>query len=114
MIGMEKSLIIQQLHTWLRYDFDERNVHRGVRWLQVPYVSIDHSRRSWREVFPFWPEGTIRSLLGELENAGILRCKIVSEPTDDLGPWYTIEYDCIKPGSHSVPGHHSTGAQESE
>ncbi|ETA73482.1 hypothetical protein [Ligilactobacillus equi] len=88
MIGLEKAVIVQQIHYWLQ---KKNNFHDGRYWV---YNSIG----KWREEqFRFIKsKNTLSKYLKELENDGILITGNYNKMKFDRTKWYTIDYDVLK------------------
>lgn len=84
LIGLNESIILQQLHYWLQKSTHERD---GRRWIYNTYAD-------WEEQFPFWSLSTIRRTIGKLEKEGlILSTTNFNKLGIDNTKWYTIDYD---------------------
>lgn len=82
-IGLNESIIVQQLHYWLlesKHDYD------GFHWIYNTYSA-------WKEQFPFWSDKTIRRTITKLENEGIIITGNYNKLPIDKTKWYRIDYD---------------------
>lgn len=94
-IGLNEALFLNQLHYWLR-----RSDHHveGRTWV---YNTYDE----WREQFPFWSVMTIRRIVGNLEERGlVLSTTRFNAMKIDKTKWYAIDYDALNRLSKS-PDH---------
>jgi len=82
-IGLNESIVVQQLHYWLE---KSENVHDGYKWVYNTY-------EDWREQFPFWSESTIRRIITKLEKIGIIVSANFNRSKIDKTKWYRIDYD---------------------
>ena len=122
-IGLNEAIVLQQVFYWLGGD-RKPHVRDGRRWVYNTY-------EGWREQFPFLSERTIRRMIRELEQEGLLESAFFADHPEhrhlDHTKWYTINFDrlaalqsadpiaaCVPPqGTGSVPleadkRHHST------
>ncbi len=63
-IGLNESIVVQQLHYWLE---KSENVHDGYKWVYNTYAD-------WQQQFPFWSESTIRRIDYQARENGYYRC----------------------------------------
>ncbi|KQC48507.1 replication protein [Geobacillus sp. Sah69] len=82
-IGLNESIVVQQLHYWLE---KSENVHDGYKWVYNTY-------EDWQEQFPFWSESTIRRIITKLEKIGIIVAANFNRSKIDKTKWYRIDYD---------------------
>lgn len=82
-IGLNKSIVIQQMHYWLiRSD----HVFEGKRWI---YNSVT----DWLEQFPFWSRSTLTRIIDDLEADNLLFVGNFNKIAMDRTKWYSINYD---------------------
>lgn len=82
-IGLNESIIIQQLHYWLNksnHEYDQ------VKWI---YNSI----REWHEQFPFLSQRTIERAMAELKKKGLIITANYNKMKADRTLWYSIDYE---------------------
>lgn len=82
-VGLKKAMILQQVHYWLNHS---DNHHDGETWVYNTYSQ-------WHEQFPFWSERTVRRVIKNLEDDGLL---VSTQPFLDQGQsvkWYRIDYE---------------------
>ncbi|MFC0299124.1 DnaD domain-containing protein [Geobacillus jurassicus] len=82
-IGLNESIVVQQLHYWLE---KSEHVHDGYKWVYNTYGD-------WQEQFPFWSESTIRRIITKLEKMGIIVAANFNRSKIDKTKWYRIDYD---------------------
>jgi DnaD/phage-associated family protein len=82
-IGLNESIVVQQLHYWLE---KSENVHDGHKWVYNTY-------EDWQKQFPFWSESTIRRIITKLEKLGIVVAANFNRSRIDKTKWYRIDYD---------------------
>ncbi|NNV07520.1 DnaD domain protein [Geobacillus sp. MMMUD3] len=82
-IGLNESIVVQQLHYWLE---KSENVHDGYKWVYNTY-------EDWQAQFPFWSESTIRRIITKLEKIGIIVAANFNRSKIDKTKWYRIDYD---------------------
>lgn len=90
MLGLEKAVILQQIHYWLQKK-NKSNYHDGHYWV---YNTV----KNWRdEQFRFIKsEKTLSKYLKELEADGILLTGNYNKMKFDRTKWYTIDYEVLK------------------
>lgn len=81
-VGLEESIILQQLHYWLLQSKNERD---GRMW-------VYNSTKEWQEQFPFWSVDAIRRILNSLRTQGVVVTANYNKMAIDRTLWYTIEY----------------------
>lgn len=83
-IGLNESILLQQLHYWLKkseYFYD------GRKWVYNTY-------EDWQRQFSFWSVDTIKRVFLFLEKKGIiLSTSKYNKIKIDRTKWYTIDYD---------------------
>ncbi|MBP0725564.1 replication protein [Bacillus sp. RG28] len=82
-IGLNKSIILQQLHYWLK---KSKHIKNGRKWIYNTY-------EEWEPQFPFWSNKTIRRTITALETDGIIISKNFNQKKSDKTKWYTIDYE---------------------
>ncbi|MBB6281753.1 DnaD domain-containing protein [Geobacillus subterraneus] len=82
-IGLNESIIVQQLHYWLE---KSENVRDGCKWVYNTYAD-------WQKQFPFWSESTVRRIITKLEKMGILASANFNRSKIDKTKWYRIDYN---------------------
>ena len=91
-IGLNESIILQQLHYWL---LESKNVKDGYKWVYNTY-------EDWRVQFPFWSISTIRRTIGKLESAGHIIVGNYNKLKIDNTKWYRINYGLLDMNRPSV------------
>ncbi|MBD8069386.1 DnaD domain-containing protein [Bacillus sp. PS06] len=82
-LGLNESLILQQIHYWLERSTNQHDNHN---WVYNTY-------EDWAKQFPFWSVSTIRRTITKLENLGILISANYNKLKLDKTKWYRINYD---------------------
>ncbi|TYS50111.1 DnaD domain-containing protein [Bacillus infantis] len=85
-IGLNESMILQQLHYWLE---KSSNVQDGFTWVYNSY-------EDWQEQFPFWSISTIRRTITKLETKGLFITGKFNKLKIDNTKWYRINYDLLE------------------
>jgi DnaD/phage-associated family protein len=82
-VGLNESIILQQLHYWLERS---NHVYEGHKWVYNTY-------EEWQEQFPFWSVSTIRRIITKLEEKGLIIVGNFNKSKIDKTKWYRIDYD---------------------
>lgn len=82
LIGLNESILLQQIHYWLDKSSHQHN--------EKPWVY--NTYEAWHEQFPFWSISTIRRSIGNLEKCGLLVTGNFNHAGFDNTKWYTIDY----------------------
>jgi len=86
LIGLNKSIILRQLHCLLGENEINENILKDRKtWCRKTY-------REWEEQFPFWNIQTIRKIILSLEKDGIVISANFNQLKGDKTKWYTIDY----------------------
>lgn len=85
-IGLNESIILQQLHYWL---LESRNIKDGFKWVYNTY-------EDWRKQFPFWSVSTIRRTITKLETSEIVIIGNYNKLKIDNTKWYRIDYEKLE------------------
>jgi len=85
-IGLNESILLQQIHYWVR---KEQNYEDGRYWVYNTY-------EGWATQFPFWSVSTIRRIIKKLEDNELIITGNYNRMGIDNTKWYTINYDVIK------------------
>jgi hypothetical protein len=87
-IGLNESIILQQIHYWLEINAKKKiNFHKGKYWTY-------NSSTEWQENdFIFWSVRTIERIIKNLEEMGLLITDNFNVDRRDRTKWYTINYD---------------------
>ncbi|AMX82488.1 DNA replication protein DnaD [Geobacillus subterraneus] len=92
-IGLNESIIVQQLHYWLE---KSENIRDGYKWVYNTYAD-------WQEQFPFWSESTIRRIITKLEKLGIIVSANFNRSKVDKTKWYRIDYNQLAEWTQKTP-----------
>lgn len=84
-IGLNESIILQQLHYWLT---ESKNVRDGEKWVYNTY-------EDWQKQFPFWSVSTIRRTITKLENIKLIIIGNYNKLKIDNTKWYRINYPVL-------------------
>lgn len=83
-IGLNESIVLQQIHYWLAYAKKE---YDGKKWI---YKTFEH----WHEQdFHFWSERTIQRIFKKLIDIGLLLSKKLAINKYNRVNFYTIDYE---------------------
>lgn len=82
-VGLNESIILQQLHYWVH---KSKHIEEGKRWIYNSYPD-------WQKQFPFWSEKTIKRTITKLENEGYILSGNFNKLSFDRTKWYTIDYE---------------------
>ncbi|QHT59345.1 hypothetical protein GXP70_04750 [Paenibacillus lycopersici] len=83
LIGLNESIVLQQMHYWLQKSMHKRD---NRMWVYNTY-------EEWQKQFSFWSISTIRRIIGNLEKAGIVITGNYNQLKIDNTKWYSIDYD---------------------
>jgi len=83
LIGLNESIVLQQIHYWIQ---KSENEHDGHVW-------VYNSAEEWAEQFPFWSTDTVRRTLRKLENENFLVTGNYNTDKRDRTKWYRINYE---------------------
>ncbi|MFS0821493.1 DnaD domain-containing protein [Bacillus sp. 1P02SD] len=86
LIGLHESIILQQIHYWLKRT---NHIQLDRKWVYFTYDDFT-------EQFPFFSKSTIRRLISNLENKGLLSSNHFNRLKIDRTKWYTINYENIE------------------
>ncbi|QOR67962.1 DnaD domain protein [Cytobacillus suaedae] len=84
-IGLNESIILQQLHYWLQRS---KNIRMDRKWVYFTYENL-------AEQFPFFSVSTIRRVIGKLEEKGLLQSGHFNKMKMDHTKWYSINYEAL-------------------
>lgn len=82
-IGVNEAILLQKINLWLNckpHNADGRN------WIYNTY-------KSWKEQLPFWSESTIKRIIKNLFDIGIIIKGNFNKSKFDKTVWYSIDYD---------------------
>ncbi|MEH7236395.1 DnaD domain-containing protein [Bacillus sp. JJ1562] len=86
LIGLNESIILQQIHYWLKRT---NNFRLDRKWV---YFTYDHLAKQ----IPFLSKSTIRRAISNLENDGLLSSDHFNKLKMDKTKWYTINYENLE------------------
>lgn len=86
-VGLGQAIVLQQVHYWLGIPQVGR-MHDGHKWVYNTY-------EDWREQFPFWATRTIRRIVADLEEKGLLITGEFNIARGDRTKWYRIDYEAL-------------------
>lgn len=101
-IGLNNSIVVQQVHYWLRVSKNERDGHKWV------YKTIDE----WHEEFPFWSKRTLERVIQNLEDMKILAAGNYNKLKMDRTKWYRIDYEILN--KHCNDAFRQNGVMETD
>ena len=82
-IGLNEAIFLQQLHYWIQ---KSKNIKNGLKW---SYNNYDELQKQ----FPFWSIRTIKTIVKNLKDGGLLWVENHTENKWDKTNWYSINYD---------------------
>ena len=87
--GLNEAIVLQQINYWIGKD-KVGKVHFGRRWVRNTY-------EQWQVNFPFWSVTTIRRILKNLTNYGVvLATDKLNKRKGDQTKWYTIDQEALR------------------
>lgn len=88
-IGLNESIIIQQIHYWNEINKVANNNYRdGYYW-------TFNSVSQWQEQFPFWAKNTIQRIITNLEKMKLVVSGNYNKLKIDRTKWYRIDYKVL-------------------
>lgn len=96
-VGLEESIVLQQLHYWLNNPKNEGRVdENGNKWVYNTYSQ-------WREDnFPFWTDEQIKRYFLSLEKQGVVIAEQLDAKRRDMRKFYRIDYEFLHEIEQSV------------
>ncbi len=96
-VGLEEAIVVQQLHWYFRNPKNGREIN-GQRWIFNTYAS-------WKKIFPWWSEITIKRIFIRLEGMHIVES---CQPEGGISrrKYYRLNYGMInlmRKGKLSLP-----------
>lgn len=89
-IGLNESLILQQIHYWLEINKKANSNRRdGYYWTYNSY-------EEWTKQFPFWCSKTIQRAITNLETMKLLVSSNYNKSKIDRTKWYRIDYKVLE------------------
>ena len=89
-IGLNESIVLQQVHYWTQHNATiRRNYHEGYYWTYNTY-------QEWQKDFPFWSIPTIKRTFLNLEKKGYLISGNFNKMKIDRTKWYRIDHDMLQ------------------
>lgn len=88
-IGLNESLVLQQIHYWMGINKKaDRNYRDGYYWTYNSY-------ESWKEQFPFWGVKRIKLIFKQLKAMGLIVVGNFNKAKFDKTLWYRIDYSAL-------------------
>ncbi|WP_449540443.1 DnaD domain-containing protein [Ferdinandcohnia sp. Marseille-Q9671] len=84
-IGLNESIILQQLHYWIKRS---TNIREDRKWVYFTYEELGGQ-------FPFFSKSTIRRTIMSLEASEYILAKNFNKMKMDQTKWYTINYEIV-------------------
>lgn len=84
-IGLNESMVLQQLHYWLKRS---NNIQRDRKWVYFTYDKLV-------EQFPFFSKSTVRRAITKLKSLGLLLTDCFNKMKMDQTKWYSINYEAV-------------------
>lgn len=107
-IGLNQALFMQQLHYLLQYSQNEKPDESGTERTWVYYTYSDLHEK----FFPFWSTRTIKRIVDDLQERGLIIRDNHNRKGNDNTPWYAIDYQELR---NLTQGESSTsGDQDAE
>jgi hypothetical protein len=95
-LGLNESIIIQQLHYWIeKFRGNDSHYHEGRTW-------VFNSIESWQEQFPFWGRNTIVRTFEKLTKEGYVLAGNYNKEKFDKTKWYAINYEKLEEIEKSI------------
>lgn len=89
LIGLNESIVLQQIHYWLiGKEQRQQDYIDGHYWVYNTY-------EQWQEQFPFWSIRTLKRIFTTLENSGFLLSANYNKINFDKTKWYSIDYGAL-------------------
>jgi hypothetical protein len=79
-VGLNESIVLQQLHYWL---LDSKNIRDGFKWVYNTY-------EDWQKQFPFWSVRTLKRIITGLETDELIITGNYNKLKIDRTKWYRI------------------------
>ena len=94
-IGLKESIILQQIHFWLRHNFKEqKNIYNHMVWTY-------NSFSKWQaEYFKFMSLSALKRAFQNLRNRNLLLTSRHNKKSYDRTLWYTINYKLLEKHSN--------------
>lgn len=87
--GINEAIVIDKIRHWIIYArANNKNLREGRYWV---YNSIP----SWKEIFPWWSEDTIKRTLKSLREQNIVLTGNYNKMDGDKTLWYTLSDDAF-------------------
>lgn len=103
-VGLNESIILQQLHYWLQKSDKEID---GKKWVYATYEQL-------HEQFPFWSIATIRRIIANLEKQNYILTANYNHMKIDKTKWYSINYSKIEEIGNTTANFSSPCAQNEQ
>jgi len=89
-IGLNESLILQQIHYWIEINKKaNQNKRDGYYWTYNSY-------EQWQKQFPFWCSKTIQRAINTLEKMKLIVSDNYNRLKIDRTKWYRIDYKVLE------------------
>lgn len=89
-IGLNESIVLQQIHYWLEINKKAgKNLRDGFYWTYNSY-------KEWQEQLPFFSLKTIQRTIERLEKLNLLVVSNYNKLKIDRTKWYRIEYNVLQ------------------
>lgn len=85
-IGLNESIVLQQMHYWSTRTSSGINKD-GKVWIYNTY-------EQWQDQFKFWSESTIKRIIASLKAKGLISVEQLNKKSHDRTNYYSINYDC--------------------
>jgi hypothetical protein len=99
LLGLNESIIIQQIHYWLQInEKSNHNFYDGHCWTYNTY-------KEWQKQFPFLSVKTIQRTINNLESCRLIVSSNYNKMKIDRTKWYRIDYKILETLEESPFGH---------
>lgn len=91
-LGLNEAIVLQQIHSWIQTytkdprEYRDKHWHDGRWWIWNSYPD-------WHKKLPYFSESTIKRVLANLREKGIVLVGNYNQLGIDRTNWYTINYD---------------------
>lgn len=88
LIGLNEAIILQQIHYWIDNKYCPGHIHLGRKWI---YNTVSQ----WHEQFPFISVSTIKRVMVDLRDKGLIDVQKLSKDGLNHTNYYTINYESL-------------------
>lgn len=88
LIGLNEAIILQQIHYWIDNKYCAGHIHLDRKWI---YNTVSQ----WHEQFPFISVSTIKRVMVDLRDKGLIDVQKLSKDGLNHTNYYTINYESL-------------------